>query len=108
MTPFTVPPRRVLHWAAVDLDGTLAESVWPDPGIGAPISENVAKVRQLAKGGYKVVIHTSRGWSDCEMIEGWLVAHNVPFHRVECGKVLAAIYVDDRNVLPEADSWFRG
>lgn len=103
----TFPPvqRDSLKWAAVDLDGTLATDVWPDPGIGEPIRVNVLKVRELVKSGWKIVIHTARGWESYETIEAWLHHNGVPFSRIVCGKLLAGIYVDDRNVDPREASW---
>ena len=103
--PFTVPPREKLIWAAVDLDGTLAESVWPDPGVGPPIKLGVLKVRELHRQGWKVIIHTSRSYEAYELIEAWLWANEVPFSRIVCGKVLAAFYVDDRAVHSSEANW---
>jgi hypothetical protein len=94
-----------LKWLAVDLDGTLAQAIWPLPGIGAPISQNVEKLQEAVNAGWKVIIHTSRSWTDYEMIEDWAAIHGVPAHRILCGKVLAARYIDDRNIDPNADSW---
>jgi hypothetical protein len=103
------PPRSNLKWAAIDLDGTLAEPVWtpdnPTAEIGAPILANVGKLRQLVFWGYKIVIHTSRPWTDYEAIEGWLNHHEIPFHKIQPGKILAAIYVDDRARHADAESW---
>lgn len=100
-----VPPRDELIWAAVDLDGTLAEPCWPHPGIGAPIQAGWIKVQRLVDAGYKIVIHTARGWEDYELIESWLRHWGIPFSRIVCGKVLAAVYVDDKAVNASADSW---
>ena len=104
---FTVEPRTRLIWAAIDLDGTLAESVWPDPGIGDPIKDNVEKLVQLYDEGYKVIIHTSRSWEAYELIESWLAHHDLLKYvsRIVCGKVLAAVYVDDRAVHAEDIDW---
>lgn len=104
-----VQPRGDLLWAAVDLDGTLAEGIWtadnPTSEIGYPIWENVHKARDLEAAGYKIVIHTSRGWTDYENIEGWLNYYNVPYRRIVCGKLLAAVYIDDRNKNVSDESW---
>jgi hypothetical protein len=103
--PFTIPARDKLIWAAVDLDGTLAQPVWPDPGIGEPIRLNVVKVRELHRAGYKVVIHTARGSEAYELIEAWLNHHDIPWSRIVTGKVLAAVYIDDRALNADASSW---
>lgn len=102
-------PRGSLKWLAVDLDGTLAEPVWtaanPTPQIGAPIARNVTKARDAFLAGWKIVIHTSRSWTDYEAIEAWCKYHQIPQSRIVCGKLLAARYIDDRAVHESEESW---
>ena len=106
------PPRSALKWAAVDLAQTIAQGVWtpedPTRQIGPPIIENVRKLEQLDKAGWKIAIHTSRSWGDYETIEMWLNFHHIPWSRIVCGKLLAGIYVDDRAVHESEDDWSRG
>lgn len=107
--PPAVPVRHQLKWAAVDLDGTLAQGLWtpddPTSEIGPPIPANVEKLRQLVNLGFKVVIHTSRPWNDYEAIEAWLVFYQLPFHHIICGKLLADRYIDDRAVNADDPVW---
>jgi hypothetical protein len=107
--PFDIQPRRNLLWLAVDLDGTLAQSLWtpqnPTSAIGDPISLNVIKLREAVAKGYKVVIHTSRPWTDYEAIEAWLNHYRIPFRDIVCGKILAAAYVDDRAIHADDSQW---
>jgi histidinol phosphatase-like enzyme len=109
LTGFTVPQRDRLLWIAIDLDGTIAEPIWsagnPTSAIGQPIRHNVVKLREAVRAGYKVVIHTARPWSDFEAIEAWLNLHNIPFRQIQCGKILAARYVDDRGCHESESSW---
>lgn len=103
-------PRGKLKWAGIDLDGTLAEPLWtpdnPTSAIGAPIPENVAKAKALYDSGWKVVIHTSRGWTDYEAIEWWATQHlPFPVRAIHCGKGLFGIMIDDRNVDIAAEDW---
>lgn len=104
-----VPPRSKLLWVGVDLDGTIAEPLWtpenPTSEIGEPIWENLPKVDELKAAGYKVVIHTSRPWTDYEAIEAWLNHWDIPWHQIQCGKPLFALYVDDRGRHSEEESW---
>lgn len=104
-----IDPRSDLLWYAIDLDGTLAEGIWtpdnPTSQIGDPIWENVKKAREVEAAGYKIIIHTSRAWTDYENIEGWLNHYNVPYRRIVCGKLLAVRYVDDRAVHANDESW---
>jgi hypothetical protein len=106
---FTVPQRKSLKWLAVDLDGTLAESIWtpdnPTSAIGAPIKRNVVKVREAERAGWKIVIHTARPWTDYEAIEAWCRVNDIPCRRIQCGKILAAAYVDDRAIHADDSSW---
>lgn len=110
MTAFVQPgPRSKLLWLAVDLDGTLAEPVWtadnPVAEIGTPLWFNEIKLERAVKAGYKVVIHTSRPWTDYEAIEAWLNHYEIPWHKIQCGKILAALYIDDRGRHSDAESW---
>lgn len=102
-------PRANLLWAAVDLDGTLAEGVWtpenPTREIGVPIWKNVQKVTEMVARGEKVVIHTSRPWHDYEAIEQWLLHYKIPFRAIVCGKLLAKKYIDDRAINAENEVW---
>jgi len=91
-----------LLWVAVDLDGTLAEAIYPQVGIGKPIQSAVNYCRDVTEKGYRVVIHTARSWEDYEGIERWLNDHDIPFKAIVCGKLLALRYVDDRGEYP---SW---
>ena len=98
-----------LLWMAIDLDGTLAEGIWtpenPTAAIGHPIWPNVAKCIKLASKGFKIVIHTSRGWTDYERIEEWAKHWEIPCSHIVCGKLLARAYIDDRNIDMNKESW---
>lgn len=99
------PENAGLKWLAVDLDGTLAKPIWPDPGVGKPITSAVKKIREAVKAGWKIIINTSRPWDHYEMIEKWLIKNEIPFDRILCGKVLAAAYIDDRNINIRSKTW---
>ena len=102
-------PNEDLLWIAIDLDNTLAEGIWtpenPTPEIGPPIKANVNKCWQLVYAGFKIVIHTSRGWTDYERIEKWAIKNSIPFSLIVCGKLLARAYIDDRNLDINRFSW---
>jgi predicted mannosyl-3-phosphoglycerate phosphatase (HAD superfamily) len=101
--------RENLLWAIVDFDGTLAESTWtvdnPHAAPGQPILDNLDKLDELSDAGYKIIIHTSRGSADYELIESWLNEFQVPFKQILTGKPLGAIYIDDRGRHSDAESW---
>lgn len=102
-------PRAELKWVYIDLDATLAEGIWtpdnPTSDIGTPIWENVRKAERVAEAGFKIVIHTSRAWTDVEAIRYWLDYWDIPWNDVQCGKPLGVLYVDDRGRHSEATSW---
>lgn len=98
-----------LRWLAIDFDGTLALNTWsidnPTSDLGKPIIENLAKLRAAVAAGYKIVIHTARPSTDYQVIESWLIENKVPFKFIQTGKILAALYVDDRARHADAESW---
>lgn len=98
-----------LIWVGVDLDGTLSEPLWtpdnPTSEIGDPIPESIEKVHELVSAGYKVIVHTSRPWTDYQVIEQWLQHYNIPFKEIQCGKPLYAAYIDDRAINADEESW---
>lgn len=107
---FTPQPLKTkLIWVGVDLDGTLAEPLWtpdnPTSDIGDPIWENVKKLKALVSMGYKIFIHTSRPWTDYQVIEQWLLHWDIPFKEIQCGKPLYAAYIDDRAIHESEESW---
>lgn len=104
-TYFRRPKMGELNWLAVDFDNTLAKSVWPRPGIGGVMPGVLDKIAEAIEAGWKIVVHTSRSWADYEQIELWLKTNEVPYHRIVCGKLLAAAYIDDRNIAADAESW---
>lgn len=107
--PVLKPLRTKLLWVGVDLDGTLAEPLWapenPTSEIGDPIPVNLLKVDELVAAGYKIIIHTSRPWTDYQIIEQWLNHYSIPYKEIQCGKPLYAAYIDDRAIHAEEESW---
>ncbi len=94
----------------VDLDGTLARGIWsptnPTSEIGDPLWTNIAKMLEVAvKHDLKVVIHTSRPWSDMLAIQNWMEHYDIPYHSVQCGKPLGIAYIDDRAISAFDDDW---
>jgi|SRR5215203_1707519 len=106
-----VPPGAPvnLKYYGVDLDGTLAESVWtpesPSSAIGDPIKENLVKLQEVIEAGFEVYIYTARPYSDLYMIKYWLEYWEIPHHGVICGKPLFKYIIDDRCRNAEEDSW---
>lgn len=104
-----VPQRSDLKWIGMDLDGTVYSNDWsvdnPTAPIGTLIPENMEKLCALVAAGYKIVIHTSRPWTDHEAICVALKYDYVPFSQVVCGKLMAAAYVDDRAISADHKDW---
>ena len=88
---------KKLKWIGVDLDGTLAEFIWPDPGIG-PIKLGAKEAMQkLIDNGFKVIVYTARPWSHYEAIEKWCIDNGLVVRRILCGKPLFRWMIDDKN-----------
>ena len=88
-----------LKWVAVDLDFTIAKtSGYPDFKLLEPMPGAKDALHKLTDAGWKITIHTSRPSADYETIESWCEYWNIPFRRIECGKLLAKYYVDDRAI----------
>ena len=104
-----MPLTEELKWLAVDFDGTLARNTWsahnPTSELGSPIWENLYKLDLAVEAGYKIVIHTARPSTDYFDIEAWLIKYDVPFKFIQTGKILAALYIDDRARKADAESW---
>lgn len=101
----------------VDLDGTLcpikkSEEFYPDL---PPEARLVARLRELAEQGWRIIIHSARGMRTYDGNQGeinmyvlpvildWLTRHQVPFHEVHVGKPWPGhngFYIDDRAVRP--------
>jgi len=90
---------------AIDFDNTLAEEIWPEPGIGQPIHENIDKLEEVHEAGHDIIIHSARGWSDFKQLERWLQEHGIPYNGIILGKYLAIKYVDDKGVNSAEESW---
>lgn len=88
---------------AIDLDGTLAQGVWPDRHIGQPIQKNIYKLNMIPVENR--AIYTARPWSDYEAIKEWVEHHQLQIGRIVCGKFLAKVYIDDRAFNAERDIW---
>jgi hypothetical protein len=94
---------------AIDFDGTLHTGEWP--GIGAPAPYAADVLQRLSAEGHYIIIWTCReGEKQTDMVN-WLIAHEIPFNRINdnapeqtaifgnnCRKVSADIYIDDKQV----------
>ena len=87
-----------LKWIFIDLDGTLSESIWPEPGIGLIKHGAKNTLDKLTKLGYKIIVYTARPWSHYESIEKWCLDNKLIIRRIVCGKPLFRWVIDDRNI----------
>lgn len=100
------PPRMDLIWIAVDFDKTIAYSAPPDFVPTDIMNDAKRKLEELRAHKWKIVVHTARPWAEYETIESWLDYFEIPYDRIQCGKLLAKMYIDDRNgPHVTADSW---
>lgn len=94
---------------AVDFDGTIARSSFPDILGEQPYAGEV--LRKLHGRGHYIIIWTCRSGKNLLDAINWLLEHNIPFDRVNdhcpenikrygkgSGKIYANIYIDDKNL----------
>ncbi len=96
---------------AVDFDGTLCESAWPE--IGQARSSVIAYVLDQQAAGAKLILWTNRVGERLDEAVKWCAAHGLIFDAVnenlpeiveafggDTRKVFANVYLDDRAMLP--------
>lgn len=85
--------------ALVDLDGVLAENIWPNPGIGRPLDGAQEAVRQLRQEhGKKVVVYTARASYEVTAIWRWLFDNGIRVDDVKTGKESGHFYIGDEAI----------
>ena len=98
----------------VDLDDTLSKTTTRDFNKAEPNLNVIHKVNYLYDEGWEVIILTARGQLSCKgnvneadkkyrnQIESWLKKHSVKYHVLSFNKILAAYYIDDKGIQPDA------
>jgi trehalose-6-phosphatase len=91
---YTDKENRIVY--NIDFDGTLTDgSSYYDL---KPNIDMINKVRELYYSGDIIIIWSARQWESANVIAGWCIMHNVPFHGLMLGKGGTDCYVDDKNV----------
>ncbi len=98
---------------AVDFDGTLCESKWPE--IGAPNTKLIEWLKQRQSEGAKVILWTCRIEDRLKEAVDWCAEHGLMFDAVNdnlpeniekygnnCRKIWATCYIDDLSADKEA------
>lgn len=98
---------RSEYVVAVDFDGTLCKSKYPE--CGEPILKNVQRVRELKRDGATIILWTCREGEALTKAVKWCEEHNVPIDYVnvnapsriarygsDCRKISADLYIDDK------------
>lgn len=101
LTELSIDQEEHFDVVVFDLDGVLAEGVWPERDrIGDPIPAGIKLLKSYAKRGYTVIIDSARRKWDEGMVIDWVKLHNLPVDIVRCGvKFKAKYYYDDRAIL---------
>tara|TARA_R110002020_G_scaffold100855_5_gene238085 strand:- start:16097 stop:16489 length:393 start_codon:yes stop_codon:yes gene_type:complete len=99
---------------AIDFDGTICDSEWPECGPEREMARHF--INRLIKEGYGVVINTCREGTALARAIVWLNNHGINYHYVNCNfphlieeygadcrKISADLYIDDKCLtgLPE-------
>ena len=82
-----------------DVDGVLTngEPFWdaePTPNV-----KQIAKLKNLYRGGNIIIIHTARAWEYANDTVAWLIKNKIPFHGVMMQKGGADYYIDDKMLI---------
>ena len=109
--------RRII---AVDFDGTLAETKFPE--IIKPIPKMIRHCRRLQRGGAILILNTCRKGKDLQDAVEWCAAHGLVFDYVnentaenianyggtDTRKIFAHEYIDDKAIKPVREAmWAR-
>lgn len=98
---------------AVDFDGTLCYSHWPE--LGEPNERLIAYLKNWKKNGNKLILWTCRAGDALEAAVAWCHKQDLTFDAVNDNlpeivemygnnsrKITCDYYIDDRAILPEA------
>ena len=98
---------------AVDFDGTLCYSNWPD--LGEPNRPLIEYLRAQRQSGNKLILWTCRAGEALERAVSWCRDHDLTFDAINDNlpeivalygnnsrKITCDYYIDDKAVLPEA------
>lgn len=76
-TPTGEPDRRII---AVDFDGCLCDSYWPE--LGEPIPEVLAEIKHRQRAGCRIILWTCRCGEQLAAAVDWCAAHGLHFDAV--------------------------
>lgn len=88
---------------AFDLDGTIAQKVWPEPHIGPVIPDGVDCLLHYVEQGYECIILTARPESHFPRIWEWLRVYGLFNTVYDVTNVKASdvgLFIDDRSWRP--------
>ncbi len=83
----------------IDFDGTLTDGSSYEKLV--PNQDMLHKVKELYFAGHIIIIWSARFWNNANIIAGWLLINNVPFHGMMLGKGGTDVYVDDKAIHSE-------
>ena len=88
---------------AVDFDGTLSKGRWPD--VGVPNFLLIEKLLQLQQDGHKLILWTCREGQYLDAARAFLNENGIDMdgynfspYQLQSRKIVADIYIDDKNV----------
>lgn len=61
-----------------------------------PNEEMIAKIQELKKKGYIIIIYTAREYIYSGVTQEWLHRHSIPYNQIRFDKPRASVYIDDR------------
>jgi hydroxymethylpyrimidine pyrophosphatase-like HAD family hydrolase len=91
--------RRLIMDICFDIDGVLCfEGPTFKHSLATPLPDAIRTLEALRLAGHRIILFTSRSWSEYELTEKWLREHNFHYHVLICGKPVYDMIVDDRAI----------
>lgn len=99
---------------AIDFDGTITDKN-DFPNIGEPKEYAFEAIKNIQAAGHKIILWTCRYGKSLENAINWLAKNNIKFdaynenlYPLESRKIVADIYIDDKNVfMVDAVDWHK-
>jgi len=85
----------------IDIDGTIcSEEDFKNREKAKPFKKTIKNINSLKKKGHKIILFSSRPWSQYDMTQEWLKKKKLKFDNLILGKPIGDIWIDDRSINP--------
>jgi hypothetical protein len=85
----------------IDIDGTICtEENFDNRKNARPFKKAIKNINIFKKKGYKIILYSSRPWSQYDLTIKWLKKNKLRFDNLILGKPIGDIWIDDRSMTP--------